>query len=714
MRGIRMFIFIFLVGTGGISCSENMGETGLDAENVTVRLVVSRPYPEGYSRSGETINLENEIREIQLLVFEEGKYAYRVPGISIMNTGAITTFTARLLASGKMLDLLIIANATAGVLSNEPDAGASVDDVRKTLQMAFAAGAPLSPLPMSGSYRLAGGLNADRVEEISGVKMLRAIARADVLVGTVPDFELTSVQAFRANNRIQMIPDQQVVTVTIPSVPANSRADVNTEQLAVSGGQSLGQLYLPESVSPAEADKVTAATCIVVGGKFGGSEENTYYRIDFDPDNAQNSFGQILRNHRYIFTIRSVAGPGWQTPEEAANNRSAQINVEIKAWDEATEDMNFDTEHHFGLSSREVILASRQNDTAIIRVNTDIPDYTLQWSDEQGNVSGTAAEILVNPYFRVEKAQDGSALVVTALQDNTNSEKEMTGYFVITANRWRILMSVRQLFGKPSVKTVTLLSFRNSLGHFGANLLLPLTNAEGRGRGTRGILDNPDNFGIAGTVVCGGFNLVLLDASKNTLTDAVLAVTDIVYFNYVGNGYIGDQDVSSVRRWLEGSSNRVLIVSCDAAGVNVPVLTEFLGGTEYLDWKAPVTGSYPLVNKSPENFFTDAGPFTVAPYTPVSEGFSFQNYDATHGEIVAGNNAGILPVLNGPGGGIVLGIDETHRIIYLGDVDINTSSNGTGATSTNHITNTTGEISNDAAKLIANVFAWAVGVVLKE
>ena len=56
----------------------------------------------------------------------------------------------------------------------------------------------------------------------------------------------------------------------------------------------------------------------------------------------------------------------------------------------------------------------------------------------------------------------------------------------------------------------------------------------------------------------------------------------------------------------------------------------------------------------------------------------------------------------------------SRRIIYMGDIDLNTAYNGTGSSATNHINNTIGTINNDAAKLIANVFAWAAGVVIGE
>ena len=603
---------------------------------------------------------------------KRGGYKYRVPGISITNSGTTTSFSARLLATDKTLDLYIVANATAAVLANEPQVGDTENEVRTKLQLGFPLG---------------------------------AVARVDVLVGGITNFELTSIQAYRVNSRIQLIANQDLPVVTAPSIPVNSRMEVNTPVSAVSGNQAVSGLYLSESVSPAESERVNGATCVVVGGKYAGSGEVTYYRIDFDPDDTQGSFGQILRNHRYVFTIRSVAGPGWPSADEAASNRSAQINLDIQSWDESTTDMYFDTDHHFGVSTREVVLGSKQNAALTVQVDTDLSDYTFQWSDEQGNVSGTAAQSLTGSYFKVEKTNNGRHIVVTALQSNNSDSDERKAYFVINASRWRILMTIRQQIVDISGRTINMVSFRSYLGHLGENLLLPNISPESRGAGLQGILNNPANFGTGGTVTCGGFNLLLTNVSASSINDAALALADVIYFNYVSNGDLRI-DLSPVGRWLKASAKRVLILSFDSQGVNTPIMQEFLGSTPDLMQTSPKSGSYPLAGKSASDFFTDMGPFTVTPYTPVDANFKFQNYDVTHGEIGPGSAEGITPLLNGPGGGIVLGVDMSRRIIYIGDIDIFSANN-----SNSGINNSKGTINSNASKLIANLFAWVVGVV---
>lgn len=693
------------------SCSEHDLQTenvGPGDESIMMRFLVTTPRSARYNNNTRIDQHDTNIEQIQVLVFEEGKYKYRVPGISVNSTGNTASFTVRLLSSSKRLDFYIIANATQAVLTNEPAVGQSMDAVRTELQAGFTQAGFSSVLPMVGSYRLDDGLSSGQMQVISGVKMLRAIARADILSDVTDGFELTSVQVFRANNLIQLIPARTDVSATVPEVPVDSRTVVSTNAISITANQSVAQLYLPESVAP-EADKrIASATCIIVGGKFGGEESISYYRIDFDPDNKQNSFGQVLRNHCYIFTIRSVAGPGWPTPEDAANNRSAQINLNIQDWDLATEDMYFDTEHYFGVSSRISNLGSSINALDTIFIDTDLDDYTLQWADESGNVSGSPAQRLANSYFKVEKKQDGKQLLLTTLQSNRGNPAVRTGYFVITASRWKILITIRQRNQEAVNKIINLLSF-NALGGFGVNLIYPYTNPDSRGSGASGILSNLSNFGPTGTVVCNGFNLLQANAYANTISDTELLVFDVLYFNYVSA--FTSKDVQKVINWLEGNKRRVLIVSYDSPSINDAFMKALLGNSPNLLFGGGTSTGFALTGKSSTNYFTDTGPFTPAS-EPVKEGFVFQTYDGSFGAIGPGSDAGITSILTGPQKGITLGVDMSRRIIYIGDVDIFTSNPQNGGD--NHINNRDGVINNNASRLIANLFAWVVGVVQGE
>lgn len=609
---MKKLMVILITGLLYMSCTDSMEVSGdadrNNTEDVSVRLVITIPASTTYARTRGTFattDHESKISEIQVLVFEEGKYKYRVPGISINNTSSAASFKTLLKSSSSPLKLLILANATDAVIANEPSVDDSEDLVKKNINLRF--NNITSDFPMYGEYELPGGLEATVINNITGIKMLRSIARVDVKATEVANFKLSGVKAYRANDHLQIIPDETgVVRVTLPSVPAGSSGNVNSILYPVPAenlNEFSAQLYLPEADSPTPDNRVSQATCIVVEGYYEGSDQPGYYRMDFDPDNVENAFGQVLRNHKYIFNIKKVSGPGWGSPDEAANNRSAHIVAEIQAWDDYTIDMNFDGEHHFGVSTREIVLKN--------------------------------------------KAGSGSA--------------------------------------------------------------------EARATGLRGILNNQNNFGPTGTVECGGYNLIGVNANYNNLTDALFASFDVVYVHYMGNLLFGTSDAQKAHNWVKSKKNRVLIVSYDALDVSQNLLKEILGGNNGISFLTSNTGPYPLA--TPENgnsYFSTTGPFTSAPYTPINTDFSLRNYDAYHGEIQLNTEAskGITPILMGPAGGIVLGIDYSRRIVYWGDTDIGSSASSSTSTTDNRINNNSGTINNNASKLIANVFAWIVETVL--
>lgn len=126
--------------------------------------------------------------------------------------------------------------------------------------------------------------------------------------------------------------------------------------------------------------------------------------------------------------------------------------------------MSFDGEHHFGVSSREIILKNKAGSKATIEVFTDLSDYTLQWADENGMPIGSEGQSLSNDYFTVEKNLDGSQLVVTALQNNMSGDAGPVQNFVITAHRWKILVAIKQKYSVAANTVINLLTFNVGLG----------------------------------------------------------------------------------------------------------------------------------------------------------------------------------------------------------------------------------------------------------
>lgn len=698
-----------MVVLGLTSCSEKSFspeiDTDLPAGQVAVQLAVKTPSTTLPQMTKRDLDHENLVRDIQVLVFEEGIYQYRVPGVNLINSGSNTTFKALLTSSAKPVKLYILANVTAEIGLNEPVPGENETQVKERLYKTYTADGLQTVFPMFGEYTFESGLSTGKVNSVSGVKLLRGIARVDVIKAeSLSNFTLQSVQLFRANNRIQLIPEEGEV-VTTPSISSESVASVTTAPVEVIGDMSQGQIYLPESAVP--SDLTRQGTCVVIGASYGGGE-TSYYRMDFNIRDAAN-VGQILRNYRYIFRIVSVAGPGWSSPEDAANNAASNVSVEIKAWDENTADMHFDGSHHFGVSAREMVFNYKEGQQKELLISTDLDNYTMQWADADGNPTGAVSESMLNDYFTVAMNLDKDIISVKTRTRSGYDDPDKVSYVLLTAGRWKILVTLRQLPQPVPTKRINVLTFNVGLGYLGSNTTVPTTPAQTRGAGLRPLLTNKANFGPTGTVRFGGFGLLSSNTSANNLTMDLFESADIIYLHYMANDQFGKKDAALAKEWVQARQDRVLILSFDAADVNQNIRSEF--GMTNITYSSTYKGPYNMYPQT-DPYFTTTGPFTVN--NPVSEGFQLRCGDQYWGEISIAGYPNITPILTGPNGNLVLGVDYQNRIVYSGDIDIFTEMPGTGATDDNHINNTTGNVNNNASRLIANLWAWMSEVVLNE
>lgn len=98
----------------------------------------------------------------------------------------------------------------------------------------------------------------------------------------------------------------------------------------------LGCFYMGEAA--AEATIGSNSTCLIVGGYYGGSSTETFYRIDLASSDGK-PFAK-LRNHLYRVNIKEVKGPGLATKTEAVANKgmntNAYLNASIVNWDESS------------------------------------------------------------------------------------------------------------------------------------------------------------------------------------------------------------------------------------------------------------------------------------------------------------------------------------------------------------------------------------------
>ena len=438
--------FVLLTILFFTSCNkddENNGEFG--SKNIKVQF-----YTTNLSFVRQTSN-ESQINEVQAMVFIDNgdgggyKYNYSVEGTSLTKPDTLsTTFDLEIYTEERPVKIFIFANSNDIISNNTPIVGETEDEVKQKLIKPVTSTNITGNFPMWGEYLLPSGISSTLNNTITQLKVLRSIARIDVSTTKTPsDFTMTSIQAFRVNSQIQIAPNNYTgsLLVSDPSIPTGSSTTVKTTPITVIGNSSESQLYLPESEAPTSANQVSQATCIIVGGRFKGSGIVTYYRIDIEPNIVGYPSGQILRNHHYTLSIVNVGAPGWPTPEEAAENISTNIEVGVQDWTDANINVGLDGNDYFRLSSRDLVLERVAGSTTYTFVATSVFDYTIQWSDSQGNPlpQTSPGEIIDDGVLRVAKSRN--IITVEAITDNP-STNSILRYFLIVAKRAHIVVRV--------------------------------------------------------------------------------------------------------------------------------------------------------------------------------------------------------------------------------------------------------------------------------
>lgn len=423
------------------SCSEDDSIVNPDSKNIKVQF-----YANNLAFVRQT-SVESEITEIQALVFINNgdgyKYGYSAEATSITNIeNQATSFNITLYTVSNPVKIYILANSNDAISNNIPLVGETEEEVKQKIVQLFPSTGINSNFPMWCEYLLPSGISSSLNENIIPLKILRAIARVDVsTVDAESTFTMTSVQAFRANNQFQITPNAYSgsLLVSEPSIPLGSTTTINTAPIVVTNNISESQLYLPESTAPSLANQTSNATCVVVGGRYNNSSDITYYRLDFDPDSSKYPLGQILRNHHYTFNIMNVSAPGWPTPEEAAENKSTNIEVAIQDWEDEDASIELGGTDYFRLSTREITIANEVGSSGYSFVATSVPDYTIQWSDAAGNPLGPAGDIIDDGVIHITRTR--YIIRVNAIVDNPSENTELK-YVLIVAKRAHILLKI--------------------------------------------------------------------------------------------------------------------------------------------------------------------------------------------------------------------------------------------------------------------------------
>lgn len=426
----------------------------------------------GVSTWGLSEEEEGKVNDVYVFFLRDSdnKVHSVVKGREVTHTSATeTTFTASLEvvgSAGQEFRCIVVANAASLLdmqnlrLYKEK----TYDDIQRMLVSGNAYTA--APVIREGDFVMWGEaqrkiIASQRPQNVT-VGVVRAMARMDIGLGVKPDswdgtdtdgnpipFVLKKIFIFRANDKCAFMPvrgayDPDLQRVTKPS-PAGQRTEIGSsfEYDLPEGATSLtASVYLPEAdicqganAEPGDANH-TNRCAIVVEGSYQGHAD-TYYRIDFRNGTV---LADLLRNHRYLVSIRSVQGDGEATPEEAYETRRVNIAATVLEWNDWSQDVYFDGVDHVYVKQKSILLPGNSGQAGAIGVESNVEPG--EWLMSLDGTNFSAGATISNDDFEVTKPAvktGGSLLIRTRHVLAEGEEKNAT----LTVKIHRLTFSVR-------------------------------------------------------------------------------------------------------------------------------------------------------------------------------------------------------------------------------------------------------------------------------
>lgn len=372
LNGLVKFLWIIIL----LGACQNDDKYGMEQDGpVLVKLSVSAA--DSGTALGNGTETDAQITSIYILQFNADAEFYgtlRYVAEGKKNTGG--TYTATLLQSANSND-----NYKLVILANLPDYGflyglygKSYAEVQQA-SLSMATDAPLvfdgtHPYPMFGVVNGGASVQVQEGTTYTGnTELIRAVARVDIGIGTKKTnadgsvswtntgtgkqpFVMTEVQVWKAGQKYTYMPalaNYHWTTTTTGGITSNkividspSTASGTTTTKTYDTSYITNQTYCAEKIYLPETDlqwgsvydgQHTNRLAIIVAGYYNNSPELSYYRVDFTNDDSGDKMN-ILRNHMYQFTIKSVKAAGYATAELAYKSMPKNLGFEatLEPW----------------------------------------------------------------------------------------------------------------------------------------------------------------------------------------------------------------------------------------------------------------------------------------------------------------------------------------------------------------------------------------------
>ncbi|MGI6816781.1 hypothetical protein ACMYZ4_12410, partial [Bacteroides sp. KG122] len=238
-------------------------------------------------------------------------------------------------------------------------------------------------------------------------------------------------------------------------------------QPAVSGGHALegmagtGSPLITYYLNEQPATSSGSRPCIVLPLDYQG--KRYYYRLDYTWDGVKGggaapytkgTYMPILRNHRYVFTIREVKGPGFSTVEEALGSPENHTNlhnivVTPIVIDEAFTDITFNESGYFLAVTRTAMtLKGRHDNTSTQNGFSVRTNYPGGYKVTAYNADGTGLPS-ADPWLRPSQGSGAAGAapaspVTEQVQALTSGTGKNKGYLEVRAGRLYTKVNVEQ------------------------------------------------------------------------------------------------------------------------------------------------------------------------------------------------------------------------------------------------------------------------------
>lgn len=459
-----LFTFFFLQAAITACTDSEIYDSPDNGSGSNVRIILNVPVENGktrglvYGSDEEPIEGESVIKDVYALAFSKsnGRYLGRLH--SYLSAGSLIANIDVGQIGMDELTVVVLTNLSGLENGSEliykinnltPESGTK-EQILKSLEYRFTEKWTLTerPLPMWGETDI------QPVEEATvtgSINLYRSVSKINVVVNlgqgitdgdTGTDvFRLKSVRVYYARTsglagalHAPVTNPEGSPTITTPSVPPgveyfpryNGEAENNLLFMNVvpEGSYAIeNRIYTPESNQKNSVEPM----CLVVGGYYMGSAQETFYRVDFKQGNKGTEFYDAIRNHIYTFNINNVTRPGTDDPDPALDHVVVGMDVTIREWS-AEWMQGIGGQYTLEVSTGGFVLAASNTSPTANRLQVNTT-HNEAWSIESPSAD----------WFTLEKTGTGIAITAT-----NNEGGERRGTFIVKSGNLHKVITLRQ------------------------------------------------------------------------------------------------------------------------------------------------------------------------------------------------------------------------------------------------------------------------------